>query len=96
MTVTGFLILVAIVLLLIWIYWELGGLPGRTAKKRNHPQADAINVLGWIGLLLGGIPWLVALVWAYTRPPLFMTAGSGSQNDQLITEERSNAPDDSD
>ena len=28
---------------------KLGPLPGNIAKKRGHPQADAINVLGWIG-----------------------------------------------
>jgi hypothetical protein len=64
----GFAILVLLVLLLIWIYVKLAALPGQTAIERGHPQAEAINVLGWIGLLLGVAPWLVALVWAYTKP----------------------------
>ncbi len=67
MSLVGFAILVALVLLIIWLYTVLAKMPGETARKRNHPQADAINVLGWIGLLLGIAPWLVALVWAYTR-----------------------------
>jgi hypothetical protein len=68
MSMVGFIILVGNFLLLGWIYMEMAKLPGNKARERNHPQADAINVLGWIGLLLGVIPWVFALVWAYTRP----------------------------
>lgn len=68
MSITGFVILIVLVLILILIYVELGGLPGKTARKRDHPQAEAINVLGWLGLLMGIVPWLIALVWAYTKP----------------------------
>ena len=46
----------------------LGGLPGRIAEKRKHPQADAIRVAGWIGLLTLGVLWPFALIWAYTKP----------------------------
>ncbi len=67
MSIVGFVILVLLVLLLIWLYTVIAKIPGETARERNHPQADAINVLGWIGLLLGIAPWLVALVWAYIR-----------------------------
>ena len=49
-----------------------------------HPQADAIQVLGWIGLITLGVPWLIALVWAYTKP-----FQSGSADSQLA--ERVNA-----
>ena len=45
----------------------LGGLPGKIARQRNHPQADAIAVCGWLGLVTV-ILWPVALVWAFTRP----------------------------
>jgi hypothetical protein len=63
----GFAILVLLVLIGIWIFVKLAALPGQTATERGHPQAEAINVLGWVGLLLGVAPWLVALVWAYTK-----------------------------
>lgn len=68
MTITGFIILVVLFLLGIAIYVELAKFPGKKAREREHPQADAINVLSWVGLLFGGVPWLIALVWAYTRP----------------------------
>ena len=52
-------------------------IPGETAHKRGHPQAEAINVLGWVGLLFGAVPWVVALVWAYTKPTGILTPDSG-------------------
>jgi amino acid transporter len=73
MTVAGFLILVILMLLGIWIFVKLAALPGETALARGHPQAEAINVLGWVGLLLGVAPWLVALVWAYIKPEASLT-----------------------
>ena len=68
MTVTSFVTLVVLAVIGISIYLELAAMPGAKARERGHPQADAINVLGWIGLLIGFVPWVVALVWAYTRP----------------------------
>lgn len=68
MSLTGFIILVLLLLLGIWIYTLLAAIPGDIARKRGHSQADAINVLGWVGLLLGIVPWVVALVWAYVKP----------------------------
>ena len=42
--------------------------PGQIAKKRNHPQAEAINVMGWWGAITMGILAPIAWVWAYTNP----------------------------
>ena len=44
----------------------LGSLPGKIADGRGHPQADAIRVAGWLGLLTMGLLWPFALIWAYT------------------------------
>ncbi len=46
----------------------LGMLPGKIAKKRNHPQAEAINVCGWWGAITLGILSPLAYIWAYTKP----------------------------
>jgi hypothetical protein len=40
------------------------GLPGRIAIARNHPEADAIYLMGWIGFL-AIVPWIQALIWAF-------------------------------
>jgi len=68
MTAPGLIILIALVFVVALVYMELGGMPGKTARERGHPQADAINVLGWLGLLLGIAPWLIAMVWARMQP----------------------------
>jgi hypothetical protein len=40
------------------------GLPGRIAIARKHPDADAINVMGWLGFL-AVVPWMQAFMWAF-------------------------------
>jgi len=67
----SFLILVVLVVIAILVFLKLGALPGAKAREREHPQADAINILGWFGLILGGVPWVAALVWAYSRSAQF-------------------------
>jgi uncharacterized membrane protein len=69
-------ILVAFVIVLVV---KLGPIPGNVAKSRGHPQADAINVLGWIGLVTLGLAWPIALVWAYTRSGEQQTAYLGER-----------------
>lgn len=49
--------------LVVW----LAMLPGKIAFKREHPEAEAIRMAGWLGILTG-IVWILALIWAYTRP----------------------------
>jgi hypothetical protein len=65
-----FAIIVLAILLLaavaIWVV--LAMLPGKIAKSRNHPQAEAINIGGWLGALFAGIAWPIFLIWAYTKP----------------------------
>lgn len=43
----------------------LGSLPGAIARKRGHPQADAVTAAGWLGLATLGILWPLALIWAF-------------------------------
>jgi hypothetical protein len=40
------------------------GLPGKIARARNHPDADAVNVMGWAGAL-AVVPWIQAFIWAF-------------------------------
>ena len=40
------------------------GLPGRIAIARNHPEADAVYFMVWIGFL-AVVPWIQALIWAF-------------------------------
>ena len=67
MTLPSFFILVTLGFIALWVILWLGAYPGKKAAERNHPQVDAINTLGWIGLLTGGPGWIVAVVWANTK-----------------------------
>jgi hypothetical protein len=58
---TLFLCVVALVMIWIW----LAGLPGRIALERHHPEAEAVRLLGYAGLLPTVYPWVQAFVWAY-------------------------------
>ena len=81
LTLPSFFILVALGFLGLMIFLWLGSLPGKTAAQRNHPQAEAINVLGWVGLAFGGVGWIVALTWAYMNPisaPVEAAPGAGA------------------
>ena len=42
----------------------LAGLPGRIALARKHPEAEAVKLLGWAGLLPTIYPWVQALIWS--------------------------------
>jgi hypothetical protein len=40
------------------------GLPGRIAIARKHPDAEAINIMGWLGFM-AVVPWMQAFMWAF-------------------------------
>ncbi len=58
--------LIVFALIALGVVVLIAALPGQIARSRHHPQADAINVCGWLGLPTG-ILWVVAMVWAFLR-----------------------------
>ncbi len=63
------IVLIVIVVSVVVVFVSLAMLPGKTARQRNHPQADAINAAGWLGLLLtAGVVWALAMIWALMKP----------------------------
>jgi hypothetical protein len=62
-----FVVMIVLVVLIGVIVAYLGMLPGNIAKGRNHPQAEAINVASWLGIITLGVLWPFALIWAYIR-----------------------------
>jgi len=47
----------------VFAVW-LAGLPGRIAIARNHPDAEAVKMMGWAGFL-AAVPWIQAFIWAF-------------------------------
>jgi hypothetical protein len=63
-----FVVLAVLVGAALYFAFVLGALPGRIAEQRAHPNADAVRVAGWLGLLTLGLLWPLALIWAYLKP----------------------------
>lgn len=42
----------------------MAGLPGRIAIARNHPEAEAVRLMGYLGFL-PVLPWIQAFIWAF-------------------------------
>lgn len=73
-TMTGidyfaWLVLIVIVVSVVVVFIALARLPGQIDHERGHPQAEAINAAGWLGLLLTiGVVWALAMIWALMKP----------------------------
>jgi hypothetical protein len=80
-------IVIGLVIAGIWAVFKLGGLPGRIAAERGHPQAAAIGVCGWLGLIVF-VLWPIALVWAYTSPKGGASLATSDDLDALLAELR--------
>jgi hypothetical protein len=64
----AFVVFAVLIVAAVIIFVSLGRLPGRLARKWDHPQASAVNVAGWIGMATGGLLWPLALIWAFITP----------------------------
>ena len=65
LTIVAAIILVLLTFLGVFIFVDLAAMPGRIARKRAHPHPEAVNILGIVGMLVGGILWPIALTWAF-------------------------------
>ena len=63
-------VLCLLAVIIIGVVFFIGNLPGSVAKKRNHPNADAIVTGRWATLLIGELLCPLVLMWAYS-PDLY-------------------------
>lgn len=61
------LILLLLILLGVTLVLVLAYTPGAIARSRHSPWTEAINIAGWVGILVFPI-WIVALAAAFIRP----------------------------
>ena len=66
MAVSIGLILFCIIVIVLFIVF-VHTMPGKIARKQGNPQAEAIEILSLLGLLIFPL-WMAALVWAFMRP----------------------------
>ena len=60
------LILSCVIIIILFIIF-VHTMPGKIARRRGNPQAEAIDILSLLGLLIFPL-WMAALVWSYIRP----------------------------
>jgi uncharacterized membrane protein len=72
--VVSLAILAIILVGVLFLILIVAAIPGVLAKKRHSPWTEAINVAGWVGVLLPPI-WMLALIAAFVRPQ----TGEGAQ-----------------
>jgi predicted membrane protein len=65
--VFSLLILLGLVLGAVCLILLLAYTPGAIARKRRSPWTEAINIAGWVGILVFPI-WILALAAAFIRP----------------------------
>lgn len=83
--VISWIVLVVMPVGLIAAFWYVHVLPDTIAKRRQHPQRDAIHALCILSLFFAGLLWPIAYLWAYTRPTMYKLA-YGSDQYQPIEE----------
>jgi hypothetical protein len=54
---------------LFYIFIFIHDLPHRMAKKRDHPQADAIHYACWLSLFTLHALWPLVFLWAVSNKP---------------------------
>jgi Protein of unknown function (DUF3302) len=59
-----FLFLIVVIVAGFVIVLYVLALPGKIAISRNHPHAETVRLLGYIGAL-PVFPWIHALIWAF-------------------------------
>jgi uncharacterized membrane protein len=79
------IVLLIVPVLVAYVIYRLGSLPGAIARSRNHPQSDAISICGWMGMFTL-VLWPLALVWAYLKPdkPLAGTSADETEREAMI------------
>ena len=72
--IISWVVLIILPVGLIAAFWYVHILPDTIAKRRQHPQRDAIHALCLLSLFVGGLLWPFAYLWAYTRPTMYKLA----------------------
>ena len=65
----AWIVLLVLVATLVAIVVALGMMPGRIARRRGHPWAEAVAVGSWATLIFGFVFWPLVLIWAYVDVP---------------------------
>jgi type VI protein secretion system component VasK len=74
------------VIALIYLFIYIHDIPHMVAKKRDHPQAEAIHIACWLSLFTLHALWPLVFIWAVSKPPkihLNYEPGEATSPDEL-------------
>ena len=91
--VISWVVLIVLPIAFIALFWFVHIWPDTVAKRRQHPQRDAIHALCVLSLFFGGLLWPFAYLWAYTRPTMYKLA-YGTDRYTPVDENQVSAPSD--
>ena len=66
----SWIVFVLVVAIIVAVFVALGMMPGRIARQRKHPWAEAVTVGSWATLICGFVFWPLVLIWAYVDAPV--------------------------
>lgn len=71
--------------LVIYTFIYIHDIPYQIAKKRNHPQTEAIHLACWLSLFTLHAMWPIVFVWAVTKPkPIAVSLGMDDEREQAL------------
>ena len=92
--IISWIVLIVLPIGFIALFWFVHIWPDTVAKRRQHPQRDAIHALCVLSLFFGGLLWPFAYLWAYTRPTMYKLA-YGTDRYSPVEEDQVNKESDS-
>lgn len=82
--VISWFVLIVVPIGLIGLFWFVHIWPDTVAKRRKHPQRDAIHALCVLSLFFAGLLWPLAYLWAHTKPVFYRAAYGKDHSDEPI------------
>lgn len=64
--------------LVFYTFIYIHDIPYQTAKKRNHPQTEAIHLACWLSLFTLHAIWPIVFIWAVMKPQPLSVKIAGS------------------
>lgn len=77
-------VVIAVPLAALYLFWKVHVLPEVFAEKHHHPQKHAIQVLCLLSLAFGGLLWPIAWLWAFTKPVTYKAAYGTDKHDDYF------------
>jgi CBS domain containing-hemolysin-like protein len=84
--VIALIVLFAVPIGAIAVFWLVHILPEVIAEKKHHPQKGAIKALCLLSLVFGGMLWPFAWIWAYAKPVGYRLAYGTDKHDDYYRE----------